>query len=186
MFPVSNTVINAYIHCANMAPAYYFVQPQFGYNELKWSKSRWPQRDKGLLMLRLHKSILVFKWRHAAMFFLKLMFTSQLHGLVATLPMLSTWLSVVREGGQLEACGLFRTNDTHKRSYLHVMVFPQTSFYTSIMQTFKPCFNIRVNNIESPRASLGDEFERYKRSLHYYTNITWFEGGVLAPPRVGY
>ena len=36
MFPVS-TVTNANIHCANMAPDYYFVQPQFGYNELKWS-----------------------------------------------------------------------------------------------------------------------------------------------------
>ena len=35
MFPVS-TVTNANIHCANMAPDYYFVQ--FGYNELEWSK----------------------------------------------------------------------------------------------------------------------------------------------------
>ena len=28
----------ANIHCANMATEYYFVQPQFGYNELEWSK----------------------------------------------------------------------------------------------------------------------------------------------------
>ena len=38
MFPVSITVMNANIHCTNMAPDYYFVQPQFGYNELEWSK----------------------------------------------------------------------------------------------------------------------------------------------------
>ena len=37
MFPVS-TVTDANIHCANMAPDYYFVQPQFGYNKLEWSK----------------------------------------------------------------------------------------------------------------------------------------------------
>ena len=46
MLPVSVTVINANTHCANMAPDYYFVQPQFGYNELEWSKSRWPHRTK--------------------------------------------------------------------------------------------------------------------------------------------
>ena len=41
--------MHANIHCANMAPDYYLVQPQFGYNELEWStKSRWPHRDKGL------------------------------------------------------------------------------------------------------------------------------------------
>ena len=38
MLPVSITVMNANIHCANVAPGYYFVQPQFGYNELEWSK----------------------------------------------------------------------------------------------------------------------------------------------------
>ena len=35
-FPIK--VMNANIHYANMEPDYYFVQPQFGYNELKWSK----------------------------------------------------------------------------------------------------------------------------------------------------
>ena len=38
MFPVSITVMKANIHCANMAPDYYFVQPQFGYYELEWIK----------------------------------------------------------------------------------------------------------------------------------------------------
>ena len=38
MFPVSITVVTANIHCANMAPDYYFVQPQFGYNEFEFSK----------------------------------------------------------------------------------------------------------------------------------------------------
>ena len=36
LFP--KIVMNTYIDCANMVPDYYFVQPQFGYNELKWSK----------------------------------------------------------------------------------------------------------------------------------------------------
>ena len=38
IFPVSTTVMNANIHCAKMAPDYYLVQPQFGYNEFDWSK----------------------------------------------------------------------------------------------------------------------------------------------------
>ena len=38
MFPVSITVMNPNIHCANMVPDYYFVQPQFGSNGLEWSK----------------------------------------------------------------------------------------------------------------------------------------------------
>ena len=38
VFLVSITVMHANIHCANMAPDYYFVQPQFGYDELEWSK----------------------------------------------------------------------------------------------------------------------------------------------------
>ena len=38
MFHVSITVMNAKFQCANMAPDYYFVQSQFGYNELEWSK----------------------------------------------------------------------------------------------------------------------------------------------------
>ena len=35
VFPVS---MNANIHCINMAPDYYFVQPQFGNNDMEWSK----------------------------------------------------------------------------------------------------------------------------------------------------
>ena len=31
-----------------MAPDYYFVQPQFAYNELEWSKIKMTTRDKGL------------------------------------------------------------------------------------------------------------------------------------------
>ena len=38
MFPLPITVMNANIHCAYMAPDYYYIQPQFGYNELEWSK----------------------------------------------------------------------------------------------------------------------------------------------------
>ena len=38
MFPVTITVLNANIHSTNRAPDYYSVQPQFGYNELEWSK----------------------------------------------------------------------------------------------------------------------------------------------------
>ena len=37
-FPVYITVMNANIHCANKAPDCYFVQPQFGYTEMEWSK----------------------------------------------------------------------------------------------------------------------------------------------------
>ena len=37
MFPVSNKS-NECLHSLRMAPDYYFVQPQFGYNELEWSK----------------------------------------------------------------------------------------------------------------------------------------------------
>ena len=40
MFPVSITVTNANIHCANMAPDYYFVQPQFGTMSWNGVKSR--------------------------------------------------------------------------------------------------------------------------------------------------
>ena len=40
--------MNANIHCVNMAPEYYFLQPQFGYNELEWIKIKMAQRDKGL------------------------------------------------------------------------------------------------------------------------------------------
>ena len=32
--------MNANIHCANMDTDYYFVQPQFGKNELEWSKNQ--------------------------------------------------------------------------------------------------------------------------------------------------
>ena len=37
MFPVSNSN-ECSIHCANMAPDYYFDQPQFGYNKSEGSK----------------------------------------------------------------------------------------------------------------------------------------------------
>ena len=36
-FPVSISAMNANVHCASMAPDYYFVEPQFGY-ELEWSE----------------------------------------------------------------------------------------------------------------------------------------------------
>ena len=36
LFPI--TVMNANVHCANMAPDYYFVHPQYGYNDFEWSK----------------------------------------------------------------------------------------------------------------------------------------------------
>ena len=48
MFPVSIQVMNANIQCTNMAPDYYFVQPQFGYNDLEWIIVKMAYRDKGL------------------------------------------------------------------------------------------------------------------------------------------
>ena len=49
LFPVSLTVMTPNVQCANMAPHYYFVQPQFGYMSWNGVNSRWPHRDKGLV-----------------------------------------------------------------------------------------------------------------------------------------